>query len=187
MVGTSLGPLPPSMGRSHSRVIVEVVAPVALLPGIALSPGNIVRYGRLVEKVVTSFRSSLPRTSRVFTLVSRVSFPSLGNSYLHSPWRQPHAPHPSSRPPRGGTSFGRVVVLHCLGDSDWTWPGVMREGLLLVVPWFRRLFPPPCLYCILVSVTGFLIVSFVFAWNTAKVFLLLPAPLFDLFLYLRFG
>ena len=30
--------------------MVEVVAPVALLPGVALSPGIIVRYGRLVEK-----------------------------------------------------------------------------------------------------------------------------------------
>ena len=67
------------------------------------------------RKVLTSFPSSLPRTSRVVTLVSRVSFPSLGYSYLHSPWRQPRAPHPSSPPPLGGTSFGRVVVLHCLG------------------------------------------------------------------------
>ena len=103
---------------------------------------------------MTSFRSSLPRTSRVVSLVSRVSFPSLSYSYLHSPWRQPRAPHLSSPPPRGGTWFGRVVVLHCLGDSGWTWPGVMREGLLLVVPWFRRLFPPPCSSCTLVSVTG---------------------------------
>ena len=50
MVGPFLGRLPSSMGRSQSQVIVEVVAPVALLPGIALSPGIIVRYGRLVEK-----------------------------------------------------------------------------------------------------------------------------------------
>ena len=94
------------------------------------------------RKVVTSFRSSLSRTSRVASLMSRVSFPWLGYSYLHSPWRQPRAPHPSSPPPHGGTSFGRVVVLHYLGGSDWSWPGVMWEGLLLVVPWFRRLFPP---------------------------------------------
>ena len=94
------------------------------------------------RKVVTSFVSSLPRTSWVVSLVSRVSFPSLGYSYLHPPWRQPHAPRPSSPPPRGGTSFGRIVVLHYLSGSGWTWPGVMREGLLLVVPWFRRLFPP---------------------------------------------
>ena len=73
------------------------------------------------RKVVTSFRSALPRTSWVVSLVSRVSFPSLGYSYLHSPWRQPWAPHPSSPPPRGGTSFGHVVVLHFLSDSGWTW------------------------------------------------------------------
>ena len=73
------------------------------------------------RNVVTSFRSSLPRTSRVVSLVSRVSFPSLGYRYLHSPWRQPCAPHPSSPPPLGGTSFGRVVVLHYLGGSGWTW------------------------------------------------------------------
>ena len=100
------------------------------------------------RKVVTSFRSSLPRTSRLVSLVSRASFPSLGYRYLHSPWRQPRAPLPSSPPPRGGTSFGRVVVLHCLGGSDWTWPGVMQEGLLLVVPWLTRFFPSPCL-CVL--------------------------------------
>ena len=34
---------------------------------------------------------------------------------------------------------------------------------------------------------GFSGISFVFVWNTAKVFLLLPPHLFDLFLYLRFG
>ena len=73
------------------------------------------------RKVVTSFRSSLPRTSRVVSLKSRVSFPSLSYSYLHSPWRHPCAPYPSSPPPLGGTSFGRVVVLHYLGGSGWTW------------------------------------------------------------------
>ena len=77
--------------------------------------------GSAGRKVVTSFRCSLPRTSRVVTLVSRVSFPSLGYSYLHSPWRQPRAPRSSSPPPLGGTSFGRVVVLHYLGGSGWTW------------------------------------------------------------------
>ena len=50
-------PLPSSMGRSQSRVIGEVVAPVALLSGIALSPENSVRYGRLCRKTVISFRS----------------------------------------------------------------------------------------------------------------------------------
>ena len=53
-----------SMGRSQSRVIVEVGAPVALLHGIALSPWITVQYGRHRRKVVISFfRSSLPRPS----------------------------------------------------------------------------------------------------------------------------
>ena len=73
------------------------------------------------RKVVTSFRSSYSHTSQVVSLVSRVSFPLLGYSYLHSPWRQPRALHPSSPPPLGGTSFGRVVVLYYLGGSGWTW------------------------------------------------------------------
>ena len=106
------------------------------------------------QQVLTSFRFSLPRTSWGVSLVSRVSFPSLSYSYPHSHWQQPGAPHPSSSPPRGGTSFGRVVVLHSLGHSGWTWTGVMREGLLYVVPWFRRLFPPPWLYCTLVFIIG---------------------------------
>ena len=45
------------MGRSQSRVIGEVVAPVALLSGIALSPENTVRYGRHRRKTVISLRS----------------------------------------------------------------------------------------------------------------------------------
>jgi len=51
------------MGRSQSQVIVEVVAPVALLPGIALSPWITVWYGWHRRKVLISVRSSLPRTS----------------------------------------------------------------------------------------------------------------------------
>ena len=50
-------PLPSSMGRLQSRVIGEVVAPVALLSGIALSPENTVRYGRHCRKTVISLRS----------------------------------------------------------------------------------------------------------------------------------
>ena len=45
------------MGRLQSRVIGEVVAPVALLFGIALSPENTVRYGRHRRKAVISLRS----------------------------------------------------------------------------------------------------------------------------------
>ena len=50
-------PLPSSMGRLQSRVIGEVVALVALLSGIALSPENTVRYGRPRQKTVISLRS----------------------------------------------------------------------------------------------------------------------------------
>ena len=50
-------PLPTSMGRFQSQVIGEVVAPVALLSGIALSPENFVRYGRHCRKNVISLRS----------------------------------------------------------------------------------------------------------------------------------
>ena len=45
------------------------------------------------RKVVTSFRSSLPRTSRVVSLVSRVSFPWLGYSHpLPAFWPRSTAP-----------------------------------------------------------------------------------------------
>ena len=50
-------PSPSSMGRSQSQVIGEVVAPVALLSGIALSPGSRFRYGRHRRKAVILFRS----------------------------------------------------------------------------------------------------------------------------------
>src|ERR1700712_707152 len=75
-----------SMGRSQSRVIVEVGAPLALLPGIALSPWNTARYGRHRQKVLISFRSSLSRTSLTgLTLPSpHLGFvPRLG--YSHTP------------------------------------------------------------------------------------------------------
>ena len=45
------------MGRLQSQVIGEVVAPVALLPGIALSPENTVRYRRHRRKVMISLMS----------------------------------------------------------------------------------------------------------------------------------
>src|SRR6195952_5139220 len=90
------------MGRSQSRVIVEVLAPVALPPGIALSPWSTVRYGRHRQKVVISFRSSLPRTSLVWT---PPSLPSFGPRPVARV--QPNTPHPglvalasSHHPPR---------------------------------------------------------------------------------------
>ena len=45
------------MGRSQSQAIGEVVAPVALLSGIALSPESPVWYSRHRRKVVISLRS----------------------------------------------------------------------------------------------------------------------------------
>ena len=45
------------MGRLQSRVIGEVVAPVALLSGIALSSEDTVRYGRHGRKTVILLRS----------------------------------------------------------------------------------------------------------------------------------
>ena len=45
------------MGRLQSRVIGEVVAPLALLSSIALSPENPVRYGRHRRKTVISLLS----------------------------------------------------------------------------------------------------------------------------------
>ena len=50
-------PLSWLLGRLHSRVIGEVVAPVALLSGIALSPENTDWYGRHHRKTVISLRS----------------------------------------------------------------------------------------------------------------------------------
>ena len=45
------------MGRLQCRVIGEIVAPVAQLSGIALSPENTVRYGRHRRKGVISLVS----------------------------------------------------------------------------------------------------------------------------------
>jgi len=67
------------MGRSQSRVIVAVVAPVALLPGIVLSPGITVWYSQHRRTVLISFnfRSSLPPTStRLGTALPSLSWSS---------------------------------------------------------------------------------------------------------------
>ena len=53
------------MGRLQSRVIGEVVAPVALLSGIALSPENTVRYCQHRRKTVIS----LPSPSLVLLVI----------------------------------------------------------------------------------------------------------------------
>jgi len=54
---TVANPLTSSTGQSQSRAISEVVALVALLSGIALSPESPVRYGWHHRKVVISLRS----------------------------------------------------------------------------------------------------------------------------------
>ena len=95
------------MGRSQSQVIVEVVAPVALRPGIALSPWLTVQYDRHCQKVVISFRSSLPRTStRLATpFLSLTWFLSCGSVTANTPhparslWRPATMPF-TSLPPR---------------------------------------------------------------------------------------
>ena len=69
------------MGRLQSRVIGEVVAPVALLPGIALSPENTVRYGRHRRKTVISLRSP----SLVLLVIGSTS---LSSSYRFRPVAQ---------------------------------------------------------------------------------------------------
>ena len=58
------------MGRSQSRVIGEVLAPVALLSGIALSPENTVRYGRHRRKNCDLGSVAFPRTSRYWVYPS---------------------------------------------------------------------------------------------------------------------
>ena len=50
-------PLTSSTGRSLSRAIGEVVAPVVLLSGIVLSSESPVWYGQVRQKIVISLRS----------------------------------------------------------------------------------------------------------------------------------
>jgi len=50
-------PFTSSTGQSQSQAISEVVAPVALLSGIALSPESPVQYGQHRRKIVISLRS----------------------------------------------------------------------------------------------------------------------------------
>ena len=110
-VFSSHGRLPSSMGRSQFGVIIDVVAMVALLPSIALSPGTIGRYSRLFNKSWSCHSSPSLTLLGLSTLVSCVSFLSLGYSYLHSPWRQPGAtPLPRSAPPHCGASVARRCI-----------------------------------------------------------------------------
>ena len=70
-------PLPSSMGWLQSQVIGEVVAPVALLSGIALSPEDTVRYRRHRRKTVISLRSP---SLVLLVLGLPLPAPSLGSS-----------------------------------------------------------------------------------------------------------
>ena len=83
------------MGRLQSRVIGEVVAPGALLSGIALSPENTVRYGQHRRKTVISLRSP-----SLVLLVIGSTPPS--SSYRSRPVAQlqPNAPLCGIAPPR---------------------------------------------------------------------------------------
>ena len=155
MVATSLGRLPSSMGRSQSRVIVEVVAPVALLPGIALSPGIIVRYGRLVEKswprfgppslvLLGLFLSCLVFRSRrsvtaIYTLPG-------GSLVLPSPQAHP----PLVAPRSVASSYCTVSVAQVGLGLD-----VMSVGLLGFCPWLFKAAYRPLSLLYLVFIMGF--------------------------------
>ena len=97
------------MGRSQSRAIGEVVAPVPLLSGIALSPGNTVRYGRHRRKTVISFWSpslvlrvlGLPLLPPLFTVSSGrhdIAIPFLATVAV-APSAEPLFPYDRPTPP----------------------------------------------------------------------------------------
>jgi len=113
-------PLTSSTGRSHSCAISEVVAPVALLSGIALSPEIPVRYVGHRRKVVISLRSP----SLVFSVWVYPSFSRFhGFVGLHptafSPWLAPYCPHRLASVP---SCWSRVGI----------WHGCVRAGELLL-------------------------------------------------------
>ena len=111
MVGPSLGRLASSTDRAQSWGIVKVVAPVALLRGIALCPGIIVRYGRPVEKLCPRFGPPSLAVLRLFLACpvfhSRSSVTpvlTLLGASLVLPTHQAHRPVVSPR---------AVVLLYC--------------------------------------------------------------------------
>ena len=107
------------------------------------------------RKVVTSFRSSLPRTSWVVSLVSRISFPSLGYSYLHSPWRQPRAPSPQAHPPL--VAPPSVASSYCTISVAQVGLGLdlMSVGLFGFCPWLFKAAYRPLSSLYLVFIIGF--------------------------------
>ena len=133
---------------------------------------------------MTSFGSSLPRTSRVVSLVSCVSsvtaiYTLLGGS-LVLPTPQTHPPLVA---PRSVASSYCTISLTQVGLGI----DVMQVGLFGFCPWLFKAAYRPLSLLYFGFHYGFSGNSFVPGWNTAEVFLLLPPHLFDLFLYFRFG
>ena len=187
MVGLTRGRLPSSMGRSQSRVIVEVVAPVALLPGIALSTGIIVRYGRLVEKSCPRFGP--PSLALLGLLLSCPVFRSrrsvtaiytlLGGS-LVLPTPQAHPPLVAPR--SAASSYCTVLVAQVGLGLD-----VMLVGLFGSCPCCLRQLTAPLSLLYFGFHYGFQeFLLCLFGTRLRFSFRFLPT-FFDLFLYLRFG
>ena len=105
-----------SMGRLQSRVISEVVALVALLSGIALSPENTVGYGQHHRRSVISLRSP-----SLVLLVLGLPLPSplLGLSCGPVTAKRPLCGIAPPRPPPGPCSLltGRSLLL--LSCTQW--------------------------------------------------------------------
>ena len=121
-----------SMGRSQTRVIIKVVAPVALLLGIALSPLSTVQYGQHRRKVVISFQSLLPRTStRLGTPIASLTWSSSRGTV---PANTPHLPR----------SLRRPATFHLASSKDsWT-PSVLPATCSTISP-AARVFMAPLL------------------------------------------
>ena len=103
-------PLPSSMGRLQSRVIGEVLAPVALLSGIALSLEGTVRYGPHRRKTVISLWSP---SLILLVLGLPLPPPLLGSSYGPVTAKRSFCGIAPPRPPPGPCSLliGRFSLL----------------------------------------------------------------------------
>ena len=141
------------MGRLKSRVIGEVVAPVAQISGIVLSPENTVRYGQHRRKTVISLRSPslvllvIGSTPPSFSYRSRPVAQLLPNALLCG--------ITPPRPPPGPCSLliGRSLLLlsrmqwlgFAVGVSDLPPLPLTGHALLLVrFPVDLRFLPPSC-------------------------------------------
>ena len=94
----------------------------------------------------------------------------------------PHAHPPLVAPRSVASSYCTVSVTQVGLGLD-----VMPVGLFGFCPWLFKAAYRPLSLLYFGFHYGFSRISFVFDWYMAKVFLLLPPHLFDLFLYLRFG